>query len=81
MRACADALRPVERSRRPGGYEVEPTQGIPANVVVVWTGEVDEAFRELTAADGRSHETASNDHDALLREPGGNLVEIVAKRS
>jgi len=78
VRRCPATRRTVEATWR---YGVEPTQGIPANVVVVWTGEVDEAFRELTAADGRSHETASNDHDALLREPGGNLVEIVAKRS
>jgi lactoylglutathione lyase len=52
-------------------------------VLVVWTDDVDRSF-ELLKAVGTPvvqlpHDTGSN-RNALLRDPDGNLVEIVAKR-
>jgi lactoylglutathione lyase len=54
-------------------------------VMVVWTDNVDEAYRELVAAGVPTvqppHNTGNNNRNALLRDPDGNLVEIVAKSS
>ena len=76
-------LGTVEAARRVHG--VEATPGSPAMVLVVWTGDVDAAYRELTAAGVPSvqppHDTGNSNRNALLRDPDGNLVEIVAKRS
>jgi lactoylglutathione lyase len=51
---------------------------------VVWTDDVDEAYQALAAAGvpavQRPHDTGNNNRNALLRDPDGNLVEIVAKR-
>jgi lactoylglutathione lyase len=55
----------------------------PAMVLVVWTDEVDTAFAQLKSARVRvvqpPHDTGNNNRNALLRDPDGNLVEIVAK--
>jgi lactoylglutathione lyase len=52
-------------------------------VLVVWTDDVDAAFDQLTAANTPvvqpPHNTGSNNRNALVRDPDGNLVEIVAK--
>jgi lactoylglutathione lyase len=52
-------------------------------VLVVWTDEVDTAFAQLKSARVRvvqpPHDTGNNNRNALLRDPDGNLVEIVAK--
>lgn len=76
-------LGTVEAARRVHG--VEATPGHPAMVLVVWTDDVDAAYRELTAAGAPSvqppHDTGNSNRNALLRDPDGNLVEIVAKRS
>jgi lactoylglutathione lyase len=76
-------LGTVEAARRVHGVEAEP--GTPAMVLVVWTDDVDEAYRELVAAGVPAvqppHDTGNNNRNALLRDPDGNLVEIVAKRS
>lgn len=50
---------------------------------MVWTDDVDAAYDNLVAA-GVSvlqppHDTGNNNRNALLRDPDGNLVEIVAK--
>jgi lactoylglutathione lyase len=54
-------------------------------VLVIWTDDVDAAFQKLTAAgtpvEQPPHDTGNNNRNALLRDPDGNLVEIVAKRS
>jgi lactoylglutathione lyase len=76
-------LGTVEAARRVHGVEASP--GSPAMVVVVWTDDVDRAFAQLTA-DGAPvvqppHDTGSSNRNALLRDPDGNLVEIVAKRA
>jgi catechol 2,3-dioxygenase-like lactoylglutathione lyase family enzyme len=75
-------LGTVEAARRVHG--VEPAPGSPAMVLVVWTDDVDTAYRHLVAAGvpvvQPPHDTGKN-RNALLRDPDGNLVEIVAKRS
>jgi lactoylglutathione lyase len=76
-------LGTVEAAREVHG--VEPAPGSPAMVVVVWTDDVDVSFQELTAAGVPAlqppHDTGNNNRNALLNDPDGNLVEIVAKRS
>jgi catechol 2,3-dioxygenase-like lactoylglutathione lyase family enzyme len=76
-------LGTVEAARRVHGVEAVP--GSPAMVLVVWTDDVDTAFRQLVAAGvpvvQSPHNTGNNNRNALLRDPDGNLVEIVAKRS
>jgi len=51
----------------------------------VWTDDADAAYQGLTAAGVPSvqppHDTGNSNRNALLRDPDGNLVEIVAKRS
>jgi len=76
-------LGTVEAARRVHG--VEATPGTPAMVLVVWTDDVDRACGELAAAGvpvlQPPHNTGNNNRNALLRDPDGNLVEIVAKVS
>jgi lactoylglutathione lyase len=65
-------------------HGVEAAPGGPAMVLVVWTDDIDHAYLELAAAGAPvlqpPHNTGSNDRNAL-RDPDGNLVEIVAKIS
>jgi lactoylglutathione lyase len=76
-------LGTVEAAREVHG--VEATPGSPAMVVVVWTEDVDKAYEKLVAAGVPAlqppHNTGNNNRNALLRDPDGNLVEIVAKVS
>jgi lactoylglutathione lyase len=73
-------LGTVEAARRVHGVEAAP--GSPAMVSVVWTSDVDQAYAELAAAGVpvvQPPHPAGNNRTALLRDPDGNLVEIVAK--
>jgi lactoylglutathione lyase len=74
-------LGTVEAAKRVHG--VEPAPGSPAMALVIWTGDVDNAYGELVAAGVPAvqppHNTGNNNRSALLRDPDGNLVEIVAK--
>jgi len=74
-------LGTVEAARRVHG--VEATPGTPAMVLVVWTDNVETAFQRLVAADTpvvrAPHDSGDNNRSALLRDPDGNLVAIVAK--
>ena len=74
-------LGTVEAAKRVHG--VDPSPGSPAMVLVVWTDDVDRAFRTLTAAGAPvvqpPHDSGNSNRNALLRDPDGNLVEIVAK--
>jgi lactoylglutathione lyase len=53
--------------------------------LVIRTDDVDQAYRQLvgegTPAVQPPHDTGDNNRNALLRDPDGNLVEIVAKLS
>jgi lactoylglutathione lyase len=74
-------LGTVEAAKRVHG--VSATPGTPAMVLVVWTEDVDRAFAHLTAVGTPvvqpPHNTGNNNRNALLRDPDGNLVEIVSK--
>jgi lactoylglutathione lyase len=54
-------------------------------VLVIWADDVDVAHQRLAAAGvvtvQAPHDTGNNNRNALLRDPDGNLVEIVSKRS
>ena len=73
-------LGSVEAGKRVHGVDSSP--GSPAMVSVVWTDDVDKAFKQLISAGTpvvqALHNTGKN-RSALLRDPDGNLVEIVAK--
>ena len=75
-------LGTVEAARRVHGIEAAP--GSPAMVLVVWTDDVDKSYRELVGAGIPAvqppHDTGNNNRNAMVRDPDGNLVEIVAKR-
>jgi lactoylglutathione lyase len=76
-------LGTVEAARRVHGIDAEP--GSPAMVLVLWTDDVDKTYEELLAAGVLAlqapHDTGNNNRNALLCDPDGNLVEIVAKRT
>jgi len=77
------ALGTVQAAREAHGVDAAP--GSPAMVVVLWTDDVDTAYQALADAGVPSvqppHDTGNDNRNALLRDPDGNLVEIVAKRS
>jgi lactoylglutathione lyase len=79
----AIGLGTVEAAKRVHGVDAEP--GSAAMVLVVWTDDVDEAFELLESAGApvirAPHPTGNNNRNALLRDPDGNLVEIVSKVS
>jgi lactoylglutathione lyase len=74
-------LGTVEAARRVHGVVAAP--GSLAMVLVVWTDDVDKDYAELVAAGvpvlQSPHNTGNDNRSALLRDPDGNLVEIVAK--
>lgn len=74
-------LGTVEAARRVHGVDASP--GSPAMVVVVWTDDFDADFVRLTSHGAPvvqpPHNTGNSNRNALLRDPDGNLVEIVAK--
>ena len=76
-------LGTVDAARDVHGVEAAP--GSPAMVLVVWTDDVDQAYKDLLAAGVPSiqppHDTGNRNRNALLRDPDGNLVEIVSKIS
>jgi len=81
LNGFALGLGTVEAAKRVHGVDASP--GSPAIVIVVWTDDVDAAFEQLTS-DGvpvvqPPHDTGNRNRNALLRDPDGNLVEIVAK--
>lgn len=74
-------LGTVEAAKRVHG--VDGTPGAPAMVVVLWTEDVDASFERLQSAGvpvlQPPHDTGNDNRNALLRDPDGNLVEIVGK--
>lgn len=76
------ALSSTEAARVVHG--VEATPGSPAVSLLLWTHDVDEAYKKLDAAGVPTvqppHDSPNNNRSALLRDPDGNLVEIVAKK-
>jgi lactoylglutathione lyase len=74
-------LGTVEAAKRVHGVEAQP--GSAAMVLVLWADDVDRAFGDLVAAGvlvvQEPHDTGNSNRNALLRDPDGNLVEIVSK--
>lgn len=81
LNGFALGLGTVEAGKRVHGVDASP--GSPAMVLVVWTDDIDRAFEWLisvgTPVVQPPHNTSNNNRSALLRDPDGNLVEIVAK--
>lgn len=82
LNGFALGLGTVEAAKRVHGVDASP--GSPAMVLVVWTDDVDASFERLESAGvpvvQSPHDTGNDNRNALLRDPDGNLVEIVAKR-
>ncbi len=76
-------LGTVEAAKRVHGIDAAP--GTPAAVVVLWTDDVDRVYAELESAGVTSlrapHDTGNNNRNALVRDPDGNLIELVSKRN
>jgi lactoylglutathione lyase len=74
-------LGTVEAAQSHHGIDASP--GTPAMAVVIWTDDVDAAFGRLRAAGApvlqEPHDSGNDNRSALLRDPDGNLVEIVGK--
>jgi lactoylglutathione lyase len=81
LHGFALGLGTVQAAKRVHGVDASP--GTPAMVLVVWTDDVDTAFEHLRSAGvpvvQAPHDTGNNNRNALLRDPDGNLVEIVSK--
>ncbi len=81
LNGFAVGLGTVQAAKRVHGVDASP--GSPAMVLVVWTDDVDSAFEQLKSAAvpvvQAPHDTGNSNRSALLRDPDGNLVEIVAK--
>ena len=77
------ALSTVEAARRVHGVDAEV--GRPAMSLVFWVDDVDTAFATATAAGGPAvtapHDTGNDNRNAVVRDPDGTLVELVAKRA
>jgi lactoylglutathione lyase len=76
-------LGTVEAARRVHGVDASP--GTPAMALVLWTADVDQTLARLRPSGVEvvqpPHDTGNNNRNALLRDPDGNLVEIVSKRA
>ena len=74
-------LGAVEAAKRVHGVDASP--GSPAMALVIWTDDVDKSFKQLTSAGTpvvqAPHPSGKHNRAALLRDPDGNLVEIVAR--
>lgn len=83
LNGFALGLGTVEAAKRVHGVDAVP--GSAAMVLVIWTDDVDQAFAQLVSAGAPvvqpPHNTGNNNRNALLRDPDGNLVELVSKRA
>ncbi|NLG08019.1 MAG: VOC family protein [Deinococcales bacterium] len=74
-------LGAVEAAKRVHG--VDATPGAPAMAVVFWTDDVDAEFARLVAAGvpavREPHDAGNDNRNAQVRDPDGNLVELVSK--
>jgi lactoylglutathione lyase len=81
LNGFALGLGTVQAAKRVHGVDASP--GSPAMVLVVWTDDVDAAFDQLKSAGAPvlqpPHDTGNSNRNALLKDPDGNLVEIVAR--
>jgi catechol 2,3-dioxygenase-like lactoylglutathione lyase family enzyme len=77
------ALSTAEAAARVHGLPAKP--GSHGFQLVLWTDDLDAAYDELVAAGVPSHraphDTGNNNRNAAVRDPDGNLVELVMTRS
>ncbi len=77
------AVSTAEAAQRVHGLPAAP--GSHGFQLVVWTDDVDTAYAALVAAGvpGHTspHDSGNNNRNAVVRDPDGNLVELVTKRS
>lgn len=77
------ALSTAEAAQRVHGLAAEV--GRPAMSLVFWVDDVDAVFDEVTAFGApvvtRPHDSGNENRNAVVRDPDGTLVELVAKRS
>jgi lactoylglutathione lyase len=76
------ALSAAEAAARVHGIDATPGAG--GFQLVLWTDDVDTAYDDLVRAGVPSHtpphDTGDNNRNAVVRDPDGNLVELVMKR-
>ncbi len=76
------ALSTAEAAARVHGIDAVP--GVPSFQLVVWTDDVDTAYDALVAAGAPGltppHDTGNDNRNAVVRDPDGNLVELVTRR-
>lgn len=76
------AISTAEAARRVHG--MDPDVGSAAMSLVFWVDDVDATF-ETVAGSGapvvtRPHDAGNNNRNAVVRDPDGTLIELVAKR-
>ncbi len=83
LNGFALGLGTVEAARRVHG--VDAVAGSPSLVIVFWTEDLEAAFARLSSAGvpvlQPPHDSGNDNRSALLQDPDGNLVEIVAKKT
>jgi lactoylglutathione lyase len=76
------ALSTAEAAERVHGIVAAP--GAHGFQLVLWTDDVDTAYDALVAAGAPAvtppHDTGNDNRNAVVQDPDGNLVELVAKR-
>ncbi|WP_460795854.1 mycothiol transferase [Nocardioides pacificus] len=74
-------LGTVEAARRVHG--IDSTPGTPAMALVLWNDDVDATYADLVAAGAPAvkepHDAGNDNRNAVVRDPDGNLVELVSK--
>lgn len=75
------ALSTVEAAKTHQGVDASP--GAPAMCLVIWTRDLDRAYAHLVESGApvvvEPHDAGNGNRNALLRDPDGNLIELVAK--
>jgi predicted enzyme related to lactoylglutathione lyase len=76
------AISTAEAAERVYGLDVEP--GRPAVSLVFWVDDVDATFAAVTSGGAPAvtapHDSGNDNRNAVVRDPDGTLVELVAKR-
>ena len=76
------AISSAEAARRVHGLEAQV--GSPAMNLVFWVDDVDATYRDLTSrgvvGHTEPHDTGNDNRNAVVLDPAGTLVELVAKR-
>lgn len=77
------ALSTAEAALRVHGLDAEV--GRPAMSLVFWVEDIDAVFGAVTGAGApvvtAPHDAGNSNRNAVVRDPDGTLVELVAKRS